>query len=214
MLSGESLANRQALFQVRPNAEFRYNLAASSISTAPPPGNKSLPFQQVALMRDRPRKTYMDFLFQWFGEVKIRSMIFSTSGKKNPQQLAQNHGNLSWRKMLPWMLQPGQGDGSRRMFRATPKASWWDVEIFDFSRLKVIHLGKLTFWTSQKWRFGSDDFPFQVGDSLGSMWIFRGVIFRKKGLVLSSWCVNQPIWKICSSNGIISLRFRGESKKK
>lgn len=80
-------------------------------------------------------------------EKRRSDMIFATSGKKpkNPQPLAQKSWEFVMKKDAPKGNQPGQGDGSRRMFRATPKASWWDVKIFDFSRLKVIHLGKSTF---------------------------------------------------------------------
>ena len=37
-----------------------------------------------------------------------------------------------------------------------------------------VHPRKLT-WNPKSWRFGSDDFPFQLGDFLGSMLILKGV---------------------------------------
>ena len=182
MLSGESLANRQALFQVRPNAEFRYNLAASSISTAPPPGNKSLPFQQVALMRDRPRKTYMDFLFQWFGEVKIRSMIFSTSGKKNPQQLATKSWEFVMKKDAPMDAPTRPGRRFEENVSGYSKGilvRCWDLRFFEAKsdtpwKINILNFPKMEVWFrwfsfSSRWFF-----RFHVN--------FQGCNIPKKGI--------------------------------
>ena len=83
----------------------------------------------------------------------------------------------------------------------------WQIDKFQLYKhlyYHVLHPGKkLTFWT-QHWRFGSDDFPFQLGWSLGSSRSVSGLymfcIFSSPNLHNEAcnpsgpWHVFSPTW--------------------
>ena len=90
-----------------------------------------------------------------------------------PWGFPKKHAIFHWGELLipssiHLLLQPRQNSWKS----AKPRTTYLWPNIFCWVSIGR-HPGKLTCWT-QKWWFGSDDFPSQWGWFVGSMLIFRG----------------------------------------
>ena len=67
-------------------------------------------------------------------------------------------------------------------------------------RGKIQNYGKSTFWTFslKKWRFGSNDFPFQLGDFLR----FQSLIFRGASFKPNFTCLEKKTCQLVANVGI------------
>ena len=146
-------------------------------------------------------------------EKRRSDIIFSTSGKKKTSATGTKSWEFVMKKDAPMDAPTRPGRRFEENVSGYSKGILmicWDLRFFE---AKVIHLGHLTFEPPKNGGL-EDDFSFS------SRWFFRfHVNFQgckcseRRGLVWSSWRLSQPVWKICSSNGLISLRFRGENVK-